>query len=193
MSTADLPVEPFASPAAWSGWLAKHHADGRGVWMKLAKKATGIPSVTYDEAVDVALCWGWIDGQKRPIDATWWLQRFTPRGPRSSWSKVNRERVARLVSTGLMQAAGVAEVDRAKADGRWEAAYDGQRTATVPDDLRAALDSNPAASAFFETLKSGSRYAILYRIGAAKRPETRQRHIDTFIAMLAEAKAPHLM
>ncbi len=152
----------------------------------MAKKASGIPSVTHAEALDVALCYGWIDGQRNSFDDRWFLQRFTPRRARSNWSKVNCAKVERLIEEGRMQAAGLAEVERARADGRWDAAYDAPSTATVPDDLQRALDDNPAAAACFATLNSQNRYAILYRIQDAKKPETRARRIEKFVAMLNE-------
>ena len=180
-----LPILPFASKAAWSAWLAASHDTSKGLWLKIAKAGSGHDSVTYAEALDVALCHGWIDGQKGAYDEAWWLQRFTPRGPRSKWSKINCRKAEALI-------AGRAEVEAAKADGRWAEAYESQRTATIPDDLAAALDANPEAAAFFKTLKSASRYAILYRIGDAKRPATRAQRIDKFVEMLARGEAPHL-
>jgi len=183
-----LAVLAFASPVAWEAWLAEHAAGSKGIWLKLAKKASGIASPTYAEAVDVALCHGWIDGQKLPYDENHWLQRFTPRGPRSRWSKVNRGKVGVLVADGRMRPAGQAAVDKAKADGRWDAAYDAPSQATVPDDLQAALDADPGAAAFFATLTGNNRYAVLYRIQDAKRPETRARRIEQFVAMLARGE-----
>src|SRR3954454_24400207 len=188
-----LPVLSFSSPEKWDAWLAKHGENAGGVWMKLAKKATGIDSVTYAEAVEVALCHGWIDGQKGALDDRWWLQRFTPRKARSKWSKVNRDKVEALMATGAMRPAGLRQVEAAKADGRWDAAYDSQRTAAVPDDLQQALDANPEAAAFFATLTGSSRYAILYRVQDAKRPETRAKRIAQFVAMLEGGEAPHLL
>ena len=187
-----LPILPFASKAAWSAWLAANHDTSKGLWLKIAKAGSGIDSVTYAESLDVALCHGWIDGQKGAHEEAWWLQRFTPRGPRSTWSRINCAKAEALIATGDMQPAGVAEVQRAKADGRWAKAYESQRTATVPEDLAAALDANPAAAAFFTTLKGASRYAILYRIGDAKRPETRAERIRRFVEMLARGEAPYL-
>jgi uncharacterized protein YdeI (YjbR/CyaY-like superfamily) len=183
-----LPIIPFATPQAWQAWLAEHHATSPGLWLKLAKKATGIPSITYDEALDSALCYGWIDGQKGSYDEQFWLQRFTPRRAKSKWSKRNREIVARLFEEGKMRPAGLHEVELAQQDGRWQAAYDSQANAAVPDDLQAMLDKNPKAQAFFNQLNSANRYAILYRIHDAKRPETRARHIEKFVAMLNEHK-----
>jgi uncharacterized protein YdeI (YjbR/CyaY-like superfamily) len=187
-----LPVLPFVSHAVWRQWLAANHDTSKGLWLKMAKKGSGVDSVTYAEAVDVALCYGWIDSQKDAYDDAWWVQRFTPRGPRSKWSKINCAKADALIASGEMQAAGLAEVDRAKADGRWAAAYESQRTATVPDDLAAALAANAAAAAFFETLKGAGRYAILYRVGEAKRPATRAARIEKFVEMLAQGVAPHL-
>ena len=189
---AELPILPFPSPAAWEAWLEVEHARAAGVWLKIAKKGTGIATVTYAEALDVALCFGWIDGQKRGFDATWFLQRFTPRKRDSAWSKTNTEHVARLIEQGRMRPAGLAQVEAAKADGRWEAAYDGQRTISVPDDLQAALDANPEAAAFFATLTGANRYAILYRVQQpAKRPGTRERRIEQFVQMLARGETLH--
>ena len=191
MAAADDPILTFASAAEWEAWLEASHASADGVWLKLAKKGSGIPSVTYAEALDAALCFGWIDGQKRSFDERWWLQRFTPRRPRSVWSQRNREHVERLTAEGRMRPAGQREVDAAKADGRWDAAYASPSTATVPADLQAALDADPAAAAFFATLNSANRYAILWRIETAKRPETRARRIATFVEMLREGRELH--
>ncbi len=156
--------------------------------MKIAKKDSGIASVTYPEALEVALCHGWIDGQKDRFDDKWFLQRFTPRRPRSKWSKINRAKAVALIESGRMKPAGLREVERAQADGRWEAAYDPPSKATVPDDLRAALEANPAAREFFETLNSTNRYAMLYRLQDAKRPETRARRLEAFVTMLNERR-----
>ena len=177
-------ILPFATSAAFDRWLAKHHAKAAVLWIKHAKKITGEPSITWTEAVDVALCHGWIDGQAKPIDERYYLQRYTPRRPTSGWSKLNRERVARLIAAGRMRPAGLAEVERAKADGRWDAAYDSPRNAVVPDDLVRALAAQPRASAAFVALSAGGRYAILYRLQTARRAETRARHIDAFVAKL---------
>lgn len=162
--TQDLETVAFESAEAFRAWLGENHAVSPGVWLKLRKKGSGVVALDYAQALDVALCYGWIDGQKAAFDDQWWLQRFTPRKPRSKWSKVNRDKVAVLTEQGRMHPAGQAEVDRAKADGRWEAAYDGARTATVPDDLAAALTADQAAAEFFETLDRQNRYAILYRV-----------------------------
>ena len=187
----DREILAFTDQAAWAAWLADHHETSPGVWLKLAKAGSGIASVTYPEALDVALCHGWIDGQKDKLDDQFWLQRFTRRGPRSKWSKINRTKATELIDAGRMAPAGLREVERAKADGRWEAAYDGPRTATVPDDLQAALDANEKAGAFFATLNGANRYAVLYRIQDAKRPETRARRIEQIVAMLTEGKTFH--
>ncbi len=178
-----LPTIFFSSVADWEDWLEADHR-GPGVWIKVAKKASGIESVTTAEALDVALCFGWIDSRREALDEQYFLQRYTPRQPRGRWSRINREKVERLTAEGRMRASGLAEVDRAKADGRWDAAYDGQRTATVPDDLERELEARPTAKAFFETLNSQNRYAILYRLDDAKRPETRARRLAKFVAML---------
>lgn len=187
----ELPVLAFASAEDWRAWLDEHHDTSPGLWLRIARKGTGVSSVTYSEALDVALCYGWIDGQKKKYDDTTWVQRFTPRGPRSRWSRINRDRAQALIDAGRMCPAGQREVDRARADGRWESAYAGQRTATVPDDLAAALADNPAAAEFFATLDSANRYSVLYRVQDAKRPETRARRIATFVAMLARGEKLH--
>jgi uncharacterized protein YdeI (YjbR/CyaY-like superfamily) len=184
----DLPTLTFASQADWESWLDAQHADARGVWIKMAKKATGIPSVTHAEALESALCYGWIDGQRASLDETHFLQKFTPRRPKSSWSRVNVEKVTALTAAGRMRPAGLREVERAKADGRWDAAYDPQSAISVPDDLQRELDANPDARAFFATLDSRNRYAVLYRIQTAKKAETRAARIQKFVAMLADGQ-----
>jgi uncharacterized protein YdeI (YjbR/CyaY-like superfamily) len=173
---------PFESREDWRAWLHEQHADSDGVWVKLAKKGSGIATVSRGEAVDVALCYGWIDGQARSIDETYWLQRFTPRRRGSKWSKINCAKVAELTAAGLMQPAGQREVDAAKADGRWDAAYAGPATATVPDDLAAALAAKPRALAAFEAASSRDRYAVLLQVQDAKKPETRARRIEKYVA-----------
>ena len=185
------PELAFASATDWNAWLQKHHASSPGLWLKLAKKGAGIASVTYAEALEVALAWGWIDGQKQSHDAVWWLQRFTPRGPRSGWSKINREKAQALIDAGRMQPRGLAEVMRAQADGRWAAAYESQSRAQVPDDLAAALRAKPKAEAFFAELDSANRYAVLYRVHTAKKPETRAQRIERLVAQLAREEAIH--
>jgi uncharacterized protein YdeI (YjbR/CyaY-like superfamily) len=187
----ELPTLAFADPRAFSTWLAVNHATSRGVWLQLAKKASGIPSVTYAEAIDAALAWGWIDGQKRPADETSWLQKFSPRGARSTWSKINRDKAMALIAAGAMQPPGLAEVERAQRDGRWEAAYDAPRSAAVPNDLAAALAAKPRAAAFFATLDAANRYSVLFRIQTAKKPETRAKRIEHFVAMLARHEKIH--
>jgi uncharacterized protein YdeI (YjbR/CyaY-like superfamily) len=184
MALPDLPVRVFASADDFERWLDEHHATEPGLGLKMAKKASGIPSVNHDEAVEVALCFGWIDGQAKSVDDEWWVQRFTPRRPRSNWSKRNCATVERLIAAGRMRPAGLAEVEAAKADGRWAGAYDGPRTMTVPDDLQLELDRKRRAKEFWDTLDSRNRYAMLYRIQDAKRAETRARRIAQFVAML---------
>ncbi|MFK0137162.1 YdeI family protein [Streptomyces sp. CMSTAAHL-2] len=191
-SHATDPVLFFATPGEWEKWLEDHHADATGVWLKLARKGVAGPDgVDYRGALEAALCFGWIDGQKRKLDEQHWLQRFTPRRSASRWSQVNREKAVRLIEEGRMRPAGLREVERARADGRWAAAYAGPRAATVPDDLRAALDAEPAAAAFFTALDSRNRYSVLHRIEEAKKPETRAARIAKFVAMLAEGKKLH--
>ena len=176
----------LADAVAWQTWLGRHHQDPTGVWLVLARNGTTQPtSLSYDQALDEALCHGWIDGQRRRRDETTYLQRFTPRRTRSPWSKRNVGLVARLTAESRMHPAGLAEVERAKADGRWQAAYAGQAAMAVPADLAAALEAEPAAKAMFATLTSQNRYAALYRIGDAKRAGTRARRIEQFVAMLA--------
>jgi uncharacterized protein YdeI (YjbR/CyaY-like superfamily) len=182
--SSDLTELPFKDKKSWTGWLDKHHASSPGVWLKLAKKGSGSPSVTYPEALEAALCYGWIDGQKKPFDESWWLQKFTPRGPKSIWSKINREKAETLIQSGEMKPAGLKAIEAAKKDGRWESAYASQSKAEVPEDLQAELDRNPKAKAFFETLKGANRYAILFRIHNAKKSETRAKRIQQFIGML---------
>jgi uncharacterized protein YdeI (YjbR/CyaY-like superfamily) len=187
----DDPVEFFATAADFERWLRRHHAKTTCIWVKYAKKKSGIASIDWNQAVDVALCWGWIDGQAKAVDATYAIQRFTPRGKRSKWSKLNRERVARLVREGRMQAAGLAEVERAKADGRWDAAYDSPANAKVPDDLAKSLAKSAKAKKFFESLNASNRYAILYRLQDAKKPETRARRLDKIVEMLKKGEKLH--
>ena len=183
----ELPTMLFDDQRAWEAWLDAHHASP-GVWLRIAKKASGLASVTYDEALEVALCHGWIDGQKKSYDDASWLQKFTPRGPRSIWSKVNVGKAEKLIASGRMKPAGLAAVEAAKRDGRWEAAYDRQGAATVPDDLQAALDASPRAKELFATLSGQNRYAILFRVQTAKKPETRERRIRQFVEMLARGE-----
>ncbi|MDB5050359.1 MAG: hypothetical protein JWO30_3430 [Fibrobacteres bacterium] len=184
VSKSGLPVLAFKSDKDWSAWLKKNHAKSTGLWIRLPKKATGTATVSYDEAVETALCYGWIDGQKSGESDSAWLQRFSPRGPRSIWSKINRDRVAKLVKTGRMMSAGAAAVERAKQGGQWEAAYDSPKGAAVSPEFQVELDKSKAATAFFATLNGANRYAILWRIQTAKKPETKARRIREFIAML---------
>jgi len=187
----DLPTRAFRDAEAFRAWLHDEHERSQGLWLKIAKKGSDVRSVSYAEAVDVALCYGWIDGQKARYDETWFLQRFTPRRPRSVWSQINCNKASRLIDQGLMQPAGLEQVERARADGRWGAAYQGSRTMTVPDDLQAALDANPAASAAFAAISRTNRYAFLYRIHEAKRPQTRAARIATYVDMLAKGETLH--
>lgn len=187
----DLPVIAFASREAWDAWLSAQPADAKGLWLKLAKKSSGIPSVSRDDAVDTALCHGWIDGQLDPFDENYWLVRFTPRKPASIWSEKNRARALELMKLGRMRPGGMREIERARSDGRWDNAYASQRTAELPEDLAAALAKNPKAGAFFATLNRVNRYSILYRTHAAKKPETRAARIAKFVAMLAKGETIH--
>jgi len=187
----DAPTLSFADAAAWETWLEEHHAAPAGVWMRIAKKGADARSVTHAEALEVAILFGWIDGVRRAHDDAWFVQRFTPRRARSRWSRINRDKATAAIAAGTMRPTGLAEVERAQADGRWDAAYEGQRTMEVPDDLRAALDADPAAAAFFATLSGHNRYAILYRVQDAKRPETRARRIATYVAMCAAGETLH--
>lgn len=181
-------VISFADAAGFAEWIAAHHASCDGVWLRIAKKTSGLASISYHEALDEALAWGWIDGIRRAFDDATFVQRFTPRRAKSIWSQVNREKVAALIEAGRMRAPGMREVDRAKADGRWEAAYAPQRNLEPPDDLRSALAKNKKASAAFATLNAVNRYAVIRRVTMAKKPETRERKIREFVAMLARGE-----
>jgi uncharacterized protein YdeI (YjbR/CyaY-like superfamily) len=186
MAKAEPPVVSFPSRAAWATWLSAHHGDEAGVWLRLERKtAAGPPPLTHPEALEVAIAHGWIDGTRRRLDDRHYVQRFTPRRARSKWSRINRDKATELIERGEMTPAGLAEVERAKADGRWDAAYAGQRAMEVPQDLRAELDRSPAAAEAFAGLDSRNRYSILYRIDDAKKPETRAARIAKFVAMLA--------
>jgi uncharacterized protein YdeI (YjbR/CyaY-like superfamily) len=189
----DLPVLAFKSEQAWDAWLTSQPVGSKGLWLKLAKKSSGVATVSKQEAIDAALCHGWIDGQLDSFDDKYWLVRFTPRQSASKWSEKNRARALQLVELGRIQPAGSNEIERAKKDGRWNAAYAPQSTAQVPDDLRAALAKNRRAKSFFETLDSRNRYAILYRIHNAKKAETRMARIEKFVAMLTEGKTIYPM
>ena len=184
----DYPLKEFKTPRSFETWLSRHHAKAEGVRIKIAKKASGIPSITYAQALEVALCYGWIDGQSKSMDEQWFWQRFTHRRARSMWSKRNRGIVERLIEHGRMRPSGQAEIDRAKADGRWEAAYDSPASAKVPGDLSAALRRSSRAKRFFESLDARNRYAILHRLMIAKKPDTRAKRLATFIEMLSQGK-----
>lgn len=184
-----LPTISLASGAAWELWLQDNHAASEGVWIRIAKKDADIASVRYPEVLESALCFGWIDGRREALDGLYFLQRFTPRRPRSRWSRINREKAEQLIAQGRMRTAGLAEVERAKADGRWAAAYAGQKSSTVPEDLQRELDARPMAKAFFAELSSQNRYAIIYRLHDAKKPETRARRLAKFVAMLEAGEA----
>jgi uncharacterized protein YdeI (YjbR/CyaY-like superfamily) len=186
----DLPVLPFADAAAWDIWLIANAA-AKGLWLKIAKKESGIATVTYDQALDVALCHGWIDGQKRGFDGDYFLQRFTPRRPKGLWSKINIGKVERLIADGRMRTGGAREVDAAKADGRWDAAYDGARSMEVPPELATALAKNKKARTFFETLDKTNRYSVCWRVQTAKKPETKAKRIEALVAMLARGEKIH--
>lgn len=188
---AQDPTRAFKDAEAWESWLAKNHNAADGIWMRLAKKASGTKSITYPEAVEVALCYGWIDGLKRPESATTWLQRFTPRRSRSIWSEINREKALGLIANGRMMPPGLEEVERAKRDGRWDAAYASPKSATMPPDFQKELNRHPKAKAFFKTLSRANSYAILWRIQTAKKPETRERRIRTYIEMLEKGETIH--
>ncbi|MFT3917702.1 MAG: YdeI/OmpD-associated family protein [Anaeromyxobacteraceae bacterium] len=186
------PLLVCETPAAWERWLSKHHATSPdGVWLEFAKKGVPLRRVTYLEAVEVALCWGWIDARSQGLDARTWKQRFVPRRPKSTWSKVNREKVAALIAAGRMSPPGLAEVERAKADGRWDAAYDSPKNATVPPDLAKALSRAPRAKALFGKLDGANRYAILHRLMLTKKPELRARKVERFVDELARGVVPH--
>jgi uncharacterized protein YdeI (YjbR/CyaY-like superfamily) len=187
----ELPIHHFVDPGELEAWLEEHHDSSDGAWLKIAKKGTGKRSVTYSEALELALCFGWIDSQKRGFDQAYFLQRFTPRRPRGRWSMINREKAEALIATEQMRPAGLAEVEAAKVDGRWQAAYEGQRTAEVPEDLQRGLDASPAASEFFAGLDSANRYAVIYRLNEAKKPETRERRLHKFVAMLERGEKIH--
>jgi uncharacterized protein YdeI (YjbR/CyaY-like superfamily) len=188
---ADPAVKSFATPRAFETWLSRNLGKTEGIWLVIAKKDSGMRSVTYAEAVEVALCYGWIDGQGKKLDDDRYMQKFTPRRARSPWSQINRKRALALIEAGRMREPGLREIERAKADGRWEAAYASARVATVPDDLAKALRRNKKAAAAFETLDSQNRYAILYRVNDAKKPETRERRIAQFVEMLSEGRKLH--
>lgn len=185
-ASSELPTLQFKHQKNWAAWLNKNHASSSGVWLQISKKTSSVASVSYAEAVEVALCYGWIDGQGQSHDQTSWLQKFTPRGPRSIWSKINRGKAEALIRNGQMKAAGLKAIERARETGRWQAAYDSARSASVPKDFQAELDKNAKAKAFFATLNSSNRYGILFRIQTVKKAETRRKRIEQFVRMLAK-------
>lgn len=187
-TSTELPILPFETKKKFAEWLAKNHDESVGLWLKIAKKATGISTVTYAEALDVALCYGWIDGQKGSFDEQYFLQKFTPRRPKSIWSKINVEKVAGLIASGEMKPAGLKAVEAAKQDGRWAAAYSSQKNMEVPADFQSALNKNKKAKAFFETLTGSRRYSFLFRIETAKKAETREKRIRQFVEMLEKGE-----
>ena len=190
-ASSDVPARLFKRKEAWAAWLDEQHCKSSGIWLRLAKKASGVKSVSYSEALEVALCYGWIDGQKRSESENTWLQKFAPRTKQSIWSKINRQKAVALIRSGQMNPAGLKEIERAKRDGRWAAAYDSPRTATVPSDFQAALDRNPQAKAFFAALDARNRYAVLFRIHSAKKAETRRARIRRFMTMLEAGQKLH--
>jgi len=191
MKSTELPILPFDNKRKWADWLARQYDKSAGVWLKLAKKDSGIPSVTYEEALNVALCHGWIDGQKKGFDDQYWLQKFTPRGPKSIWSKINTEKAEKLIANGEMKAAGLKAIEAARQDGRWDAAYASQKNISIPEDFQAALSKNKKAKTFFDTLKSAERYSFLFRIHHAKKAETRAKRIQQFVEMLERGEKIH--
>ena len=188
---ASVPIRAFKDAKAWESWLAKHQSEVNGVWMRLAKKNSSTKSITYPEALEIALCYGWIDAQKRAESETTWLQRFMPRARKSIWSKINTEKALALIASGRMTAAGLEEVERAKQDGRWEAAYEPASTAKVPPDFEAELNKSARAKDFFRTLSATNRYAILWRLQTAKQADTRTKRMRSFIEMLEKGKTIH--
>jgi uncharacterized protein YdeI (YjbR/CyaY-like superfamily) len=185
---AELNIVECRDEAHWERWLHEHHATAADAWVKIAKKGSGVVTVHYPEVLDTAICFGWIDAVRRPLDDTYFLQRFTPRGARSKWSQVNREKALGLTASGRMRPAGQAQVQAAQADGRWEAAYEPQSRASIPDDLQRALDAEPPAREFFATLKGQKRYAFLYRLHNVKTQTARDRRIASYIELLREGK-----
>ncbi|HEY6088378.1 MAG TPA: YdeI/OmpD-associated family protein [Gemmatimonadaceae bacterium] len=187
----EIPIRAFKDVKAWESWLAKHHAATKGIWLRIAKKASGLKSVTYAEALEIALCYGWIDAQKRGESDTTFLQRFLPRRPRSIWSKINRQKVEELIEAGRMKPAGLEQVERARKDGRMDAAYDSPKSATITPEFQSALNRNPRAKAFFETIRASNRYALLWRIQTARKAETRDKWIRKAIEMLEKGETIH--
>jgi uncharacterized protein YdeI (YjbR/CyaY-like superfamily) len=191
MSADEIPQLRFKTKAAWAKWLAKHHTDEAGIWVELAKAGAGEKSINHAEALEVALCYGWIDGQAKSIDEHFWRQKFVPRRKQSLWSKINQEKALALIENGLMQPAGLAAIEQAKANGRWAAAYVGPKHSTVPPDLQAELDRLPTAAAFFATLDKQNRYAILFRLQTARKAETRAARLRKFVEMLERGERLH--
>ncbi|MFC0446723.1 YdeI/OmpD-associated family protein [Rhodococcus jostii] len=191
MCAAELSVEYFTGQSEFRQWLGAHHDSSPGIWLKMAKKGSAHSSIDYDQALEVALCYGWIDSQVRRVDDDFFVQRFTPRSSRSPWSKRNREFAEKLAEAGLLEPSGAAEVERARADGRWDRAYAGQKAAEIPQDFLDALAQNPEAEAFYATLDSHNRYAVFYRLQDAKRPETRARRIEKFVQQLSQRRKFH--
>jgi uncharacterized protein YdeI (YjbR/CyaY-like superfamily) len=189
--SAKVPIRAFKDAKAWESWLAKNQGEANGVWMRLARKNSGAKSITYAEALEIALCYGWIDAQKRGESETAWLQRFMPRAKKSIWSKINTEKALALIASGRMTSAGLDEIVRAKQDGRWEAAYEPASTAKVPADFEAELNKNPRARDFFKTISATNRYAILWRLQTAKKAETRAKRMRSFIEMLEKGETIH--
>ena len=187
----DMPVLQFKTQKAWATWLDKNHARSSGVWVRISKKGSAIKSISYSEGVEAALCYGWIDGQKERCDESSWLQKFTPRGARSIWSKINREKAEELIKSGRMKRAGMEAIATARQNGRWEGAYDSPSGSSVPSDFQAALDKNAAAKAFFSTINRANRYAILFRLQTARKAETRAKRIQQFIGMLEKKETMH--
>jgi uncharacterized protein YdeI (YjbR/CyaY-like superfamily) len=188
---AELPILHFEQPSHWAAWLDENHVSSPGAWLQIAKKGADAPSVAYDDAIAIAHCFGWIDGQKKAHSDQFWLQKFTRRSDKSVWSKINRDKALALIEAGKMKPAGLQEVERAKLDGRWDAAYDSSSKATVPGDFQSALDGNAQAKAFFETLDRRNRYAVLFRIQTAKKAETRAKRISQFVQMLERHEKVH--
>ncbi|MGZ4166094.1 MAG: YdeI/OmpD-associated family protein [Solirubrobacteraceae bacterium] len=184
----DLNIVECPDDAQWERWLEAHHADAADAWVKIAKKGSGVTTVHYPEVLDTALCFGWIDAVRRPLDDTYFLQRFTPRGPRSRWSQVNRDKAQALIAAGRMRPAGHAQIEAARADGRWDAAYEPQSRASIPADFQAALDAEPKAKAFFATLRGQQRYAFLFRLHHVKTRKGRDRRIASYIELLREER-----
>jgi uncharacterized protein YdeI (YjbR/CyaY-like superfamily) len=187
-SPSEQTIVECADDAQWERWLEDHHAEFSEAWVKIAKKGSGVTTVHYPEVLDTAICFGWIDAIRRPLDDTYFLQRFTRRGPRSRWSQVNREKAEALIAAGRMRPAGHAQIEAAKADGRWEAAYEPQSRASIPSDFQQALDAEPKAKAFFSTLKGQQRYAFLFRLHHVKTQKARDRRIANYIELLREGR-----